>query len=141
MEYREGQKPKSWQTINSFYIKIILYSSQSKEFLPKNPLKKYLQKNPTKKFPQKNQKNSEQFLKKFIRFWKYPFPYIVLGGRKPFRACLLIDQYFYKSGFYWSISLLRSWDSNKVKIQYFYHIVSWSKLIQLESIKLMILGI
>ena len=29
---------------------------------------------------------SEQFLKKLLRFWKYPIPCIALGGRKPFRA-------------------------------------------------------
>ena len=40
-----------------------------------------------KYFPQNIQKSSEQFLKKFSRFWKYPIPYIVLRGWKPFRAC------------------------------------------------------
>ena len=72
----------------------------------KNPHKKTLPKNSSKKIPPKNsskkslrkipwklQKNSikipkiyKQFLKKFVRFWKCPIPYIALGGRKPFWA-------------------------------------------------------
>ena len=35
-----------------------------------------------KKFPQQILKISKQFLKKFLRFWKYPIPYIALRGRK-----------------------------------------------------------
>ena len=30
---------------------------------------------------------SKQFLKKLLRFWKYPIPYIALRGLKPFWAC------------------------------------------------------
>ena len=32
---------------------------------------------------------SKQFLKKLLRFWKYPIPYISLRGRKPFQGFYL----------------------------------------------------
>ena len=40
-------------------------------------------------FPKKSQKIPQKIRlpKKFLRFWKYPIPYIALRGRKPFRAC------------------------------------------------------
>ena len=54
-------------------------------------LKIFIQKNPHKRFQKKLPKNiqklSKQFLKKFLRFWKYPIPYITLGGQKLLRAC------------------------------------------------------
>ena len=96
--------PKSWQKHQFFvnFYQVIL----PKEFLPKSfsqktppkkirPHKKFLSKNSSKNFskniskkiPQKIQKMLKQFLKKLSRFWKYPIPYIALGGRKPFRAC------------------------------------------------------
>ena len=86
-----------------------------KKFLQKNSAKKIRQKYPLGKFPEnfkkksteiskikyKNSKNSPTTFKKikekfqtisnpnfkFLRFWKYPIPYIALGGRKPFWAC------------------------------------------------------
>ena len=57
-----------------------------KKFHQKKILQKILQKN-SKKIPNKFQKLPKQFLKKFLRFWKYPIPYIALRGQKPFRAC------------------------------------------------------
>ena len=102
--------------INSFYIEIkqrippkeFLQKQSSQKNPPKNPSKKILPKNSCKIFPPKNPsekfqkipKKSKQFpkifqqflkklLKKFLRFWKYPIPYIALGGRKPFRACYI----------------------------------------------------
>ena len=45
------------------------------------------------KFPNNVQKDKKKFQTisnpnfKFLRFWKYPIPYIALGGRKPFWAC------------------------------------------------------
>ena len=64
---------------------IILPKNSSQKFLPKNSSPK----NPPKKFQKfpKDPKNLKQFLKKFLRFWKSPIPYIALGGWKPFRAC------------------------------------------------------
>ena len=76
---KSSQKPKSWQTINSFYIKIIFV------FLPKNSSRKYppktssqkksYKKNPTKiqKIPpkiSKIQKNSKKIPKKFSKNFK-----------------------------------------------------------------------
>ena len=76
-----------------------------KKILPKNPPKKILPKNfskkinPKKSAPKKSSrkipkeisikipKSSKQYLKKILRFWKYPIPYIALRGRKSFRAC------------------------------------------------------
>ena len=44
------------------------------------------------KFPPKiqkrSQKNSKQFLKNFLRFWKYSIPYIAFRGPKPFGLVL-----------------------------------------------------
>ena len=65
------------------------FNNANKEFLTKSslqkiPPKKFLPKESSKKI----QKISKWFLKKFLRFWKYPIPYIALRGRKPFRACL-----------------------------------------------------
>ena len=51
---------------------------------------KYFSRKYSQKIHQKNWKISKQFLKKFLRFWKYPIPYIELRGRKPFRACWMI---------------------------------------------------
>ena len=41
--------------------------------------------------PKKNQEfpKHSRITKKFPRFWKYPIPYIALGGPKPFRACFV----------------------------------------------------
>ena len=88
-----------WKT-NSFQIILPKKFSQKislrkilQKILRKNSLR-ISKKNPKKiqKFPKffpKIQKMSKQFLKKFIRFWKHPIPYIALGGRKPFRACFV----------------------------------------------------
>ena len=56
------------------------YLLPPKKIFPKNPSKKYLQKNSPRKNPPKK-------IQKILWFWKYPIPYIALGGRKPFRAC------------------------------------------------------
>ena len=63
------------------------YLSNLAEFnnLNKNFSKKILPNNPPK---ESSQKISTQFLKKILKFWKYPIPYITLRGRKPFWACL-----------------------------------------------------
>mgnify|MGYP006975828853 CR=1 FL=1 len=72
----------------SYYF--LINSSQKippKKFSQKNPPKKSSQKIPLKKFSWEIPKN---FLKKprnFLTIWKYPIPYIALGGRKPFRVC------------------------------------------------------
>ena len=56
------------------------------------PPKKILQKKFSQKIPTKNsQKISKHFLNKFLRFWKYPIPSIAIGGRKPFRACFVLN--------------------------------------------------
>ena len=74
-----------------------LRQNSSPKILPINTFeKKILQKNTSKKSPKKIQKISKQFFKKFLRFWKYPIPYIALGGLKPFRACLYLN---YRKGF------------------------------------------
>ena len=57
-----------------------------KKFLPKNSQKFFL-KNSSKNSLKKSLKNCKQFLNKFLRFWKYPIPFIALGGQKPFWAC------------------------------------------------------
>ena len=85
------------KNINSSLISTFLPKKSSQKILPE----KILPKNFSKKIPPKKSQNfpkifknfpkiSKQFLKKFLRFWKYPIPYITLGGRKPFRACLLL---------------------------------------------------
>ena len=104
------------KNINSFHIpysnNLAALNNVNKEFLSKIPPKKFLPKKFSQKIPPKNilpknssqkihtkissqnipkkiQKISKKFLKKFLRFWKYPIPYIALGGRKPFRACFI----------------------------------------------------
>ena len=57
---------KKFETLKEFH----------KEF-PKNSSQKFLP------------KKSPKFPKKFLRFWKYPIPYIALRGRKPVRACFI----------------------------------------------------
>ena len=91
LETKSWQKPISWQTSQYQYKQRIPLKSFLPKILPKNSSqkirqKKYLQKSPPDKFP-RNSKKFKKISKKFLRFWKYPNPYIALGGRKPFRAC------------------------------------------------------
>ena len=109
---KSWQKPRSWQKIqsllysNNFLPKISSQkishkkSSQKispKTFLPKHSSKIIPQKKSSKKileklspkfqkiskYSPKNPKYSKQFLKKFLKFWKYQIPYIALRGRRP----------------------------------------------------------
>ena len=70
--------------------------------LPKKSSKKNSSQKILLKISQQIQKISKQFLKNFLRFWKYPIPYIALGGRKPFRACF--NKYY---DFFFNCSKLR----------------------------------
>ena len=74
---------KSWHTIVN--KEFLPKNSSQKKSSQKNPPKKFLpenysNKNSPEKFPKKIQKIPKQFMKKFLRFWKYPIPYIALRG-------------------------------------------------------------
>ena len=70
------------------FLSYVMIKSQK---IPQN-----FQRNPQKmlKYSKKIQEfpKHSRITKKFPRFWKYPIPYIALGGRKPFRACLSNNQ-------------------------------------------------
>ena len=79
------------KNINSLLIstKEFLPKNSSKKNSPKNPPKKYLPKKSSKKVLLKNSPpKSKNFPSNISKNFQDPIPYIALGGRKPFRACL-----------------------------------------------------
>ena len=93
----DSNKLVDFNNINKYFLKTSSQKNLPKKILqkilPKNPPKEILpkrssQKNP--KPPKKIQEKSKKFQNNSSNsswFWKYPIPYIALGGRKPFRAC------------------------------------------------------
>ena len=87
IETKSWQKQKSWKTKQflPYSNNLADFNNVNKNSFQRIPPKKILPKNFSKKIPPK--KSSKMIPQKFLRFWKYPIPYIALGGQKPFRAC------------------------------------------------------
>ena len=95
METKNSSQKTSFQKIPP---KKILPKNFSQNIFPKKFLQKIPPKNSQKilnTIPPKNQKICKQFFKKFLRFWKYPIPYIGLRSWKPFRALFIFLSNFH----------------------------------------------